>query len=215
MQINEILTEASIGDALAAIAKDPRILANPGNIEAAANRLRSNRDVANFTQQMLKVWNNLVDQERKKNQSQAQGFDGGRMPIEDYENLLKKFISQTILGTPTNRGVDMIIQDVVKAAEAGDKNAFKTNWEELVSNALMIKSMTADTTQQQDNTIDSSTPPPRSVDQVKDALRGARISDAQINQLKAAIASMGIKDAVRTNDRTIRALLTTLGIPVS
>ena len=218
MKVNEVLTEAGLGDALAAIAKDPRILANPGNISAAANRLKGNRDVANFTQQMVKVWNNVVDQEREKRQRQAQGFDGGKIPEEDYVALLKKFVSQTILGTPTNRGIDLIIQDTVKAADAGDANAFKTNFEELVSNALMIKAMTsADnvTPQQQSNTTTDQTPPPRTVSAVQDALRQAKINDTDLNKFKAAIASIGINEKVRTNDPTIRALLTTLGIPLA
>ena len=218
MKVNEVLTEAGLGDALAAIAKDPRILANPGNISAAANRLKGNRDVTNFTQQMVKVWNNIVDQEREKRQRQAQGFDGGKMPEEDYVALLKKFISQTILGTPTNRGIDLIIQDTVKAADAGDANAFKTNFEELVSNALMIKAMTSadgSTSQQQTSTTPDETPPPRTVNAVQDALRRAKINDTDLNKLKAAIASIGISEKVRTSDPTIRALLTTLGIPLA
>jgi len=218
MKISEVLTEAGLGDALKAIAKEPRILANPGNIEAAANRLRGNRDVANFTQQMVKVWNNVVDQERKKRQAQAQGFDGGKMPEEDYVNLLKKFVSDTILGTPTNRGIDLIIQDVVKAADAGDANAFKTNFEELVSNALMIRAMTKTTdsrTQQQPGSTSNSEPPPRTVNQVVDALNDAGVRKNDLAKIKAAISSLSGIQPIRTQDTTARALLQAMGIPVA
>lgn len=219
MKANEFLKEAGIGDALKAIAKDPTLLANPKNIPAAANRIEGNRAVQDFTQQLVKVWQNVLDQEQDKMQRAG---TAGKISDQEYERLLKGFISKTVMGGgQTNAALDRIITGITTASNRGQTQLVNNLFQDLVSQGLMIRAMSSATAQSQNQNSapnaqpQNNQPPLRSVAQVKDALGDARIRDAEINQMKAAISAMGIKDPIRTSDPTAKALLQTLGIPVT
>jgi len=217
MKVNEVLTEAGIGDALKAIAKNPKLLANPGNIGAAANRIENEQAVQQFTQQLVKVWKNVLDQEKDK--IQRAGLSG-KISDQDYEKLLKGFISKTVLaGGQTNTALDGIIKDITTASNKGQTQLVNNLFQDLVSQSLMIRAMSSATQQQQpqpqQQQQQQQQAPLRTIDQVKDEFRNSQIRDAEINQIKAAISSMNIQQPIRTQDPTARALLQVLGIPVA
>ena len=217
MKVNEVLTEAGIGDALKAIAKNPKLLANPGNIGAAANRIENEQAVQQFTQQLVKVWKNVLDQEQDK--IQRAGLSG-KISDQDYEKLLKGFISKTVLaGGQTNTALDGIIKDITTASNKGQTQLVNNLFQDLVSQSLMIRAMSSATQQQQpqpqQQQQQQQQAPLRTIDQVKDEFRNSQIRDAEINQIKAAISSMNIQQPIRTQDPTARALLQVLGIPVA
>jgi len=217
MKVNEVLTEAGIGDALKAIAKNPKLLANPGNIGAAANRIENEQAVQQFTQQLVKVWKNVLDQEQDK--IQRAGLSG-KISDQDYEKLLKGFISKTVLaGGQTNTALDGIIKDITTASNKGQTQLVNNLFQDLVSQSLMIRAMSSATQQQQpqpqQQQQQQQQAPLRTIDQVKDEFRNSQIRDAEINQMKAAISSMNIQQPIRTQDPTARALLQVLGIPVA
>ena len=99
MKVNEVLTEAGVMDTLKAIAKNPSLLANPQNIRATANKLATQRDVQQLANQMTKVWNNVVSQERTR--LQGAGSDG-TIGERQYEQLLANFVEKNIVGRDLN-----------------------------------------------------------------------------------------------------------------
>lgn len=99
MKVNEVLTEAGVVDTLKAIAKNSSLLANPQNIRATANKLATQRDVQQLADQMTKVWNNVVSQERTR--LQGAGSDG-TIGERQYEELLANFIEKNIVGKDLN-----------------------------------------------------------------------------------------------------------------
>ena len=99
MKVNEVLTEAGVVDTLKAIAKNPSLLANPENIRATANKLSTQRDVQQLADQMTKVWNNAVSQERTR--LQGAGSDGS-IGERQYEQLLANFVEKNIVGRDLN-----------------------------------------------------------------------------------------------------------------
>ena len=99
MKVNEVLTEAGVMDTLKAIAKNPSLLANPQNIRATANKLATQRDVQQLADQMTKVWNNVVSQERTR--LQGAGSDG-TIGERQYEELLANFVEKNIVGKDLN-----------------------------------------------------------------------------------------------------------------
>ena len=99
MKVNEVLTEAGVVDTLKAIAKNPSLLANTQNIRATANKLSTQRDVQQLANQMTKVWNNAVSQERTR--LQGAGSDG-TIGERQYEQLLANFVEKNIVGRDLN-----------------------------------------------------------------------------------------------------------------
>jgi len=220
MKINEVLTEAGVMDTLKAIAKDPRLLANPKNISATANRLRTQRDVQQLAGQMVKVWNNVVNQERKR--LQGAGSDG-TIGEDSYQQLLAKFIEKNIVGTKldsiNNTTTKQQISKTIQLVQdnRGTPRQFNDLFSELISLGLVARVQASSQTQQEPSVQQTPTdsPPPRSVNAVIDALKDAGVRTAELRQLKAAISAISGIQPIRTQDTTTRALLQALGIPVA
>ena len=220
MKVNEVLTEAGVMDTLKALAQQG-LLSGVNNIRQTANRLANQRDVQQLANQMTKVWNNVVSQERTR--LQGAGSDG-TIGERQYKELLANFVSKNVVGrdlntiqsSDTKQEISNIIQRIQDNRES--PRAFSELFRQMIIMGLIARMEGGSQQQQQPPGNQQSTtsqPPPRSVNAVIDAFKDAGIREADLAQLKAAISSISGIQPIRTQDTTARALLQALGIPTS
>lgn len=219
MRINEVLTEAGVADTVKAIMAQPGILSDPANFKQTVNRLRTNRDVTRLTSAMIKVWNNVVAQER--NRRQGMGSDG-TLDDNSYRNLLIQFIEKNLIGgnlsTLSPEAAQSIATDVNqitdKRTDANATRVFPELFGSLIGSSLLARAQIGAAQNNTGTGPTSNTPPPRTARAVQDKLKAAGLNDTEIGKVRAAIADLGI-DPIRTNDPTVMALFKALGIPSS
>lgn len=222
MKVNEVLIEAGVIDTIRAIAKQPGLLANPENIRQTANRMASNRDIVQLSQQMTKVWNNVVSQQRDKLQSA--GGDG-TIGEKSYEDMLANFVEKNVVGrdlnsiedTNTRQEISNIIQRVQDNRET--PRQFGDLFRQLIVMGLiarMQKPSDTSTTQpdttsaDQTRAVGNERAAMREIEQAMDQLGIRRNMRQQIGGL---VSQLGGGESVRrTNNPAVDAFLMSMGI---
>lgn len=222
MKVNEVLTEAGVVDTIRAIAKQPGLLANPDNIRQTANRMASNRDIAQLSQQMTKVWNNVVSQQRDK--LQGSGGDGtiGEQP---YEEMLANFVEKNVVGRDLNSiqdaGTKQEISNIIQRVQDNrdTPRQFNDLFRQLIVMGLIARmqqpgetsTIRPDSAQpEQTRSVGNERTAMRELEQAMDQLGIRRNMRQQIGGL---VSQLGGGESVRrTNNPAVDAFLMSMGI---
>lgn len=222
MKVNEVLTEAGVIDTIRAIASKPGLLADPGNIRQTANRMATNRDVAQLAGQMAKVWNNVVSQERDR--LQGAGSDG-TIGERQYEQLLANFVEKNVVGRDLNSisdaGTRQEISNIIQRTQ--DNRSEPRQFAELFRQLIVMGLIARMQEPGQTNTPQPRTtnePQTRPVSSERAAMRELEQAMDQLGirgnmrkQIGGLISQLGGGESVRrTNNPAVDAFLMSLGI---